>query len=281
MRSSIPASATAERGAGPRRRLRFAVAAVPLVLLIAAALAAPAWLPSPFAVTNPPLHPPSIRYPFGTDNLGRDVLSGVVYGARASLLLALLVIVQTASIGALIGSTTGYFGGWIDEIGMRITEVFQTIPRFFLAIVVIALFGPGIDRLAMVLGTTSWPELARLIRGEVLSYRQTEYVTAARALGAGTGAILRRHVLPQTVPVVLSYLGLLASQALLMEAALGFIGLGDPATMTWGLLVGQARAYLRAGWWLAVFPGAVITIAVLSVNLLVDLPGRRRPTPVL
>ena len=153
---------------------------------------------------------------------------------------------------------------------MRITEAFQVLPRFFLVAVVIAVFGPGIERLILILGLTSWPILARVVRGEVLAMRQLDYVLATEALGASRSHLIRHVLLPQVMPAVLVMLGLMMGQVLLIEAGLGFIGLGDPSVITWGTLVGDAAGFFRAAWWLVVFPGMAITAAVLGFNLTGD-----------
>ena len=157
-----------------------------------------------------------------------------------------------------------------DDALMRITELFQVVPRFFLVVVAVALFGPGIDRIVLTLGLTSWPVLARVIRGEVLTMRELDFIVAARASGATGTRILWREPLPNVMPSVAVLLGLLFGQVILVEASLGFLGLGDPNSVSWGLLAGQAQGFLRVAWWLAVFPGLAIAAAVLGVNLLAD-----------
>jgi peptide/nickel transport system permease protein len=169
-----------------------------------------------------------------------------------------------------VGALAGYHRGWIDEALMRMTELFQVIPRFFLAIITIALFGPGLDRIILTLGLTSWPILARVIRGEVMATRDLDFIRAAEAMGATTTRILWRQLMPVVTPTAAVTLGLLFGQVLLLDATLGFLGLGDPSSMSWGMLAAQAQGFLREAWWLALFPGLAIMMAVLGVNLLAD-----------
>ena len=242
-----------------------------------APLLAPA---DPFAISGPALAAPSAAHLLGTDGLGRDLLSGVVFGARTSLVVAGCSAGLVLLVGTAVGLVSGYVGGWLDDVLMRVTEAFQVLPRFFLALVVIAFFGPGLDRLVLVLGLTSWPILARVIRAEVLTLRQREFVDAARIAGASVPRILLREVLPNALPPAIALLGLLVGQIILIEAGLSFLGLGDPDAMSWGTLVSEAQRFLRVAWWLSVFPGLAIGVSVLGLNLLADaltdaLTGRR------
>ncbi len=164
----------------------------------------------------------------------------------------------------------GYWGRAVDDFLMRFTEVVQVVPRFFLAVLVVALFGAGIDRVVLVLGFTSWPVIARIVRGEVLVLRELEYVMAVRALGASHRRILLRHLLPSALPPTVVVISLTASSAILIEAGLSFIGLGDPELVSLGLLAGNAQPFLRVAWWTAVFPGLAIIALVLGLNLLGD-----------
>lgn len=224
----------------------------------------------PFALSASVLGPPSIAHPMGTDALGRDLLSGVLHGARASLLVALLVCLLAFTVGLVIGMTAGFRGGVADDLLMRVTEIFQVLPRFFLAIVAVGLFGPGLDRVVLTLGLTSWPVVARVVRGEVVATRELDFVLAARATGAPPSRIIWRELLPHVFPSAAVMLGLLFAQVLLIEASLGFFGLGDPNVLSWGVLAGQASGFLRVAWWLPFFPGLAITTAVLGFNLLAD-----------
>lgn len=292
MDTSTPEFASARDAEPPLRgRRRFAwrlfgspagfAGACCLVLVGAAAVLAATAAPfDPFSAVGPSLSPPSLDHPMGTDGLGRDVFSGVLFGARTSLLIAGGVGGLALGIGLVVGTISGYRGGWVDDVLMRITELFQTLPRFFLAIVVIAMFGPGLDRLILVLGFTSWAILARVVRAEVLSVREQEFVEAAVANGATAVRIVVREILPNVLPAAVVFLALVLAQVMLIEASLGFLGLGDPNAMSWGFLAGQAQRFLRVAWWLSFFPGMAIVVAVLGFNLLADalndvLAGRR------
>ena len=242
-----------------------------VALALGMAVLGPSLAPhDPFAITGESLVAPSAAHPMGTDALGRDVFSAVLYGARTSLLAAGAVGVIALVCGMIVGMVAGYRGGWMDDALMRATELFQVIPRFFFAIIAIAVFGPGLDRVILTLGLTSWPILARVVRGEVIAIRDLDFVRAAEAMGAPASHIVRYQLLPSVMPTVIVALGLLVGQVLLLEATLGFLGLGDPGAISWGMMAAQGQGFLRVAWWLALFPGLAITITVLGVNLLAD-----------
>lgn len=294
MQPSIRASASADLALGlpapgrlpatTRARLT-ALAATPagrigLVLLaitIGAALFAPLLATSdPFALSGPSLAPPTMAHPMGTDALGRDLFSGVLYGARTSLLIAATASLLAFGVGLCVGLTAGYAPPAWDGSLMRATEVFQVLPRFLIIIVAVALFGAGVIVLVLTIGLTSWPGLARMIRAEVVSLRQVDFVRAAVATGAPPLRVLRRELLPNVMPLAVTMLGLSFGQVLLLEATLGFLGASDPSSISWGMLAGQAQGYLRVAWWLALFPGLAIAAAVLGINLVVDSWSRPR-----
>jgi peptide/nickel transport system permease protein len=286
---SSPAAAVGPRAPrfGLFRILRTGGGLAGIVLLcglLAVALLAARIAPSdPFASVGPPLSAPTLGHPMGTDDLGRDLLSGVAHGTRTSLGLALAVSILTGLIGVIVGALAGWEGGRLDGALMRLTEFVQVVPRFFLAVIVIALFGAGLDRLAFVLALTSWPWIARVVRAEVLSLKQREFVEAARSLGAGRARVLLREVLPNALPPVVVAVSLSAASVILIEAGLSFLGLGDPDVVSLGYLANNAQRFLRVAWWMAVFPGAAIALAVLGLNLLGDglnevlNPRRGRP----
>ncbi len=224
----------------------------------------------PFAVVGPSLSAPSLDHVMGTDALGRDLFSAVVIGARTSLIVAGLVGVLVLAIGLVVGTLSSWWGGWADDALMRLTELFQVLPRFFLAVVVVAFFGSSLPLLILVLGLTSWPLLARVIRAEVLILKQREFVDAARVAGASSLRLVVREILPNALPAVSAFLGLVLAQVLLIEASLGFIGLGDPNVVSWGYLASQAQRFLRVAWWMSVFPGLAIAATVLGLNLVSD-----------
>lgn len=287
MRRSIPASGQSELApvaalrtlASRHRPLLVATLARPsgqvglalTLLTLAMALFGPLLSSvDPLALSGAPLAPPSRAHPMGTDALGRDLFSGVLRGGRTSLVVTLAVGALAFVCGVGTGMLAGYRGGWLDDALMRLAEVVQVMPRFFLVVVAIALFGPGLDRVVLTLGLTAWPVLARVVRSEVLTMRQADFVRAAEATGASGARIVVRELLPNVLPPALVMLGLLFGQVLLVEASLGFLGLGDPSALSWGVLAGQAQSYLRVAWWLPFFPGLAITLAVLGVNLLAD-----------
>lgn len=283
MPPSIPASLSAElRGLPPvaTPRTRFAAVVrrpaglVGLILIgitVVAALLAPVLaMTDPFAISGPSLAPPSLAHPMGTDALGRDLYSGVLYGARTSLLIATAAGLLAFACGLGIGLLSGYSGRLWDDLLMRVTELFQVLPRFLIIIVVVALFGAGLDVLVLTIGLSSWPSLARLVRAEVVSLRQVDFIRAAEATGASPMRVLRRDLLPNVMPAALTMLGLSFGHILLLEASLGFLGAADPNAVSWGMLAGQAQGFLRVAWWLPLFPGLAIAAAVLGVNLVVD-----------
>ena len=286
MPGSIPASATPEqsgiRWALGRRLPRaprclgvgtpaaLAGLALSLVLIGVALLAGRLAPDDPFRSVAAPLTPPSLTHPMGTDDLGRDVLAGVIHGARTSLVVTFSVTVLAALVGVTLGALSGFSPGALDDGLMRLTEFVQVVPRFFLAVIVIALFGAGTDRLVLVLGLTSWPQLARVVRAETLTLRTRDFVEAARSLGAPGWRILLRHVLPGVLPAIVVIVSLNAAGVILLESSLAFIGLGDPHVMSWGYLASNAQRFLRVAWWMAAFPGAAIALAVLGLNLLGD-----------
>jgi peptide/nickel transport system permease protein len=206
----------------------------------------------------------------GTDDLGRDLLAGVVHGARTSLMVAFAVTALAGLLGIGIGAVSGWRGGALDDVLMWITEFVQVVPRFFLAVVVIALFGPGVDRLILLLGLTSWPLIARVVRADVLSLRTRQFVEAAHALGARGPRILAREILPSVLPTAIVVASVNAGSVILLEAGLAFLGLGDPDVVSWGYLANNAQRFLRVAWWMVLFPGAAIALAVLGLNLVGD-----------
>ena len=247
------------------------VGLVLVALVVAGAALGPLVAPAdPWLVSGPSLSPPSGTHLLGTDALGRDLLSGVLWGARTSVLIAVLVGAIALVVGMGLGLVSGYVGGWLDHLIMRMTEFFQVVPRFLLAILVMAWFGNGLDRLVLVLGLTSWPLLARVVRAEVMALRELDFVRAAEATGASRFSVIRRELLPNLLAPALVMLGLLLGQVFLLEAMLGFLGLGPPNLMSWGRLAGEGQQLLRAAWWVPLFPGLAILLAVLGVNLSAD-----------
>lgn len=206
-------------------------------------------------------------FPLGTDMLGRDIVAGLAYGARVSLLVGVVSTLFAVLVGITFGALAGYFGGWIDDVLMRVTEFFQTIPQLAMAIVLVAIFTPSLPSIVLAIALVSWPPVARLVRAEVLSLREREFVEAAVVLGRPTSKILLDEILPNAMPPVIVTASLMVATAILTEAALSFLGLGDKNFMSWGFMVGAARTMLREAPMLTVFPGVAILLTVLAVNL--------------
>lgn len=243
-----------------------------VILLSAVALLAPWLAPAdPFSTSRDRFLPPgSEQFLLGSDHLGRDVLSGVMWGSRVSLLVGFSAAITATLIGILIGALSGYFGGWLDDVLMRVTELFQIIPRFVLAIIVVALFGSGLRNLIIVIGVLSWPQTARLVRGQYLRHRNLPYTESARVLGMSSMRIMFSEILPNILAPVIVVASLDVAQAILLEASLGFFGLGDPNLRSWGGMLNAAQGYLQRAWWMSVFPGLAISLAVLGFNLTGD-----------
>ncbi|MDQ3389030.1 MAG: ABC transporter permease [Gemmatimonadota bacterium] len=215
--------------------------------------------------------PPSAEHLMGTDKFGRDILSRVLYGARISLSIGFIAVGISITLGTLVGSLSGYYGGVVDGVLMRITDMMLAFPRLVLLIVVIALFEPSIWLVVIVLGLTGWMGTARIVRGEVLSLREREFVQAARALGMGDVRIILRHVIPNTLAPVIVSATLGIGLTILTEASLSFLGLGvQPPTASWGNMVSDGRDALISAWWIATFPGLAIVFTVIAFNLLGD-----------
>jgi peptide/nickel transport system permease protein len=239
-----------------------------LGLVTVAAIIAPLLAPNdPFEIIDKPFLKPFAEYLFGTDSLGRDMWSGLIHGARTTLIIAIVATLASVVFGTLIGALAGYFGGLIDDILMRLTEFFQTIPSFIFAIVLVAILAPSATSLIVAIAVVSWPPIARVVRGEVLSVRSREFVQAAVIAGQGDLAILFRQVLPNTLSPLIVTGSLLVATAILLESALSFLGLGAPNLMSWGFMVGAGRSFLRDAWWLVTIPGIAILLTVLSINL--------------
>jgi peptide/nickel transport system permease protein len=276
--------AAAREGLGHRRRpardfaRRFAssrpAVAASLFLLIVTLLAVFApWVAGydPLVGGADALRPPlGAGHLLGTDHLGRDIWAQLVYGARVSLTVGALAAGAAVLIGVLVGAVSGFVGGWVDTGLMRFAEFFQTLPRFVLALIIVAIFGGGIERTIFVIAILSWPQAARVVRSSYMSLREAPFVDAARVGGMGPAAIIMREILPNVVAPVIVIASLDVATAILLEAGLGFFGLGDPNHPSWGTMLNQAQQYLRLAWWMSVFPGLAIALTVLSCNLLGD-----------
>jgi peptide/nickel transport system permease protein len=251
-------------------RLAMAGAALVALLFFVAAF-------SPLLVRHRPetidvnsiLSPPSATHWLGTDDLGRDVFSRMVYGSRISLSVGFVAVGIATAIGLVLGALAGYFGGWIDEIIMRFVDVMLTIPTFFLILAVIAFLTPNIYNIMIVIGVTSWMGVARLVRAEFLTLKTRDFVIAAAAMGVSDMGIIFRHILPNAMAPALVSATLGVAGAILTESALSFLGIGvQPPTPSWGNILTQGKDYIELAWWLSVFPGLAILITVMGYNLL-------------
>lgn len=215
------------------------------------------------------LMPPSPAHYLGTDTLGRDVLSRIIYGSRVSLKVGFVAVGLATLIGLLVGALAGYYGGWVDQGLMRLVDLMLCFPAFFLILAVIAVLEPSIWNIMVVIGLTGWMGVARLVRAEFLSLREREFVTAARALGAGDARLILRHMLPNALAPVMVSATLGVAGAILTESALSFLGLGvQPPTPSWGNILTAGKDNIEIAWWLSVFPGLAILVTVMSYNLL-------------
>jgi len=225
----------------------------------------------PFEITAAPMTPPfSEDALLGTDYLGRDVLTTLVYGGRATLLVGAVAAFLSVTIGITLGAMSGYYGGRVDAVLMRVTEFFQVLPALLFAMVVVTLFSPTLLTITLAIGVVSWTGTARLTRAEFMKYRNLEFVRAERAIGAGHARIIWRVILPNALPPLIVSATLAIGSAILFEAALSFLGLGDQNRMSWGLMIGASRQYVLSCWWAVAFPGAAIFVTVLAVSLIGD-----------
>jgi peptide/nickel transport system permease protein len=267
----------------PRRRLaRPWIAGLGFAVIVAAtslAALAPALAPADPIRNNLPdrLTPPmwvdggSREHPLGTDALGRDVASRLVYGARVSLVVGFSAVVIAGALGVVVGLVAGYYGGRPDDLLMRLGDVQLAFPALLLAIAVLSVLGASLANVVLVLGVTGWVTYARIVRGETLSLKHRDFVEAARALGARDGDIVRRHILPNVLPPISVVATFSVARTIIAEASLSFLGLGiPPPAPSWGAMLDEGRNYLTTGWWLALFPGLAILAVVLGINLVGD-----------
>ena len=211
------------------------------------------------------------QHPLGTDTLGRDVASRLLFGARVSLIVGLSAVILAGVLGVALGLVSGWYRGWVDDLVMRAGDVQLAFPVLVLAVAVLAVLGASLMNLIVVLGATSWITYARIVRGEVLTLRERDFVAAARALGAADAWILRRHLLPNVLPPITVVATFSVARTIIAEASLSFLGLGIPAPEpSWGAMLDEGRNYITTGWWLALFPGVAILLLVLGINLVGD-----------
>ncbi|MFY7958770.1 MAG: ABC transporter permease [Elsteraceae bacterium] len=241
-----------------------------LLCVLAMAVSADALFPrDPLALAGRPLIWPgdNPRFWLGTDNSGRDIAAQIFHGARISLLIGGVATSIAIAIGVLVGAVAGYYGGWIDTVLMRLTEAFQTLPNFLLLLVLVAVFGSTLTTVTIAIGVVSWPAPARLTRAEFLSLRERDYVQACRTIGMSDARIIFGEILPNALPPVIVYAGVVMAVAILLESALAFLRLSDPNAASWGNLIGLGRDVLRTQWYVSAIPGVAILLTVLAVSL--------------
>ncbi len=241
-----------------------------LAALVALALGAPVMAPGdPLAVGAPPLLRPweDAAHPLGTDRLGRDVLAGLLHGTRTTLLVALASAATALGVGTAVGTLAGFLGGVVDEVLMRVTEAFQTVPAFLLTLALISVTGPRVTTIVLGIALGAWMQPARIARAEVLSLRERDFVAAARVIGMGRMEIAFREILPNALTPVVSLGAVIVAAAVLIESALSFLGMGDPNRVTWGTMIAEGRSQLRSAAYLSVIPGLALVATVLSIHL--------------
>ena len=242
--------------------------AILILVLFMAAIAGVIYPNDPFSLAGKPLSGPGVNgFLLGSDSLGRDVASGIAHGAKTSLLIGLIATLAAVFIGIIFGAFAGYYGGRIDDVLMRITEVFQTIPSFVFAILLVAIMKPSIESIVIAITVVSWPGVARLVRAEFLSLKNREFVQACHTLGMSDVRIMLREILPNCLSPIIVIGSLMVATAILIESGLAFLGLGDPNIMSWGFQIGAGRTMLRSAWWVCTFPGVAILVTVLAINL--------------
>ncbi len=266
--------------ARPTAIFGFAVFAAIVVIALAAPLI---FARGPFSIVGMPLLPPGAPGLLaGSDVLGRDMVVGLAYGARISLLVGVTSTLCAAGLGVLLGAIAGYYGGLVDDLLMRVTEFFQIIPSFVLLMVLVAFMQPSLGSTVIGIALISWPQVARVVRGEFLSLRSREFVQAARVLGMGDAQIIFTQILPNALPPIVVVSSMMVGGAILTESALSFLGLGDPNLLSWGSMIGGSRSAMWVAWWTTVLPGAAIMVTVLALNFIGDglndalNPRRRR-----
>ncbi len=252
-----------------RNKPALAGVAVLVLITLAAVLAGLLFPASPWDMVGTPFIWPGRdpEFPLGTDMMGRDLAAGLFHGARVSLVIGLVATAVAVFLGVAIGAAAGYYGGRIDQLLMRVTELFQTLPPFIFAIVVVAILRPSVQTIVVAIGLVSWPAVARLVRAEFIALREREFVHAAVAMGMGDLRIVLTQILPNGLPAIIVTGSLNVATAILLEGGLAFLGLGDPNVMSWGTIIGAGRDALRSAWYIATLPGIAILFTVLAINL--------------
>jgi peptide/nickel transport system permease protein len=254
---------------------RSGLIALAFIVALALAGALVGFVPglNPHTLGNDALQPPSAQYLMGTDDLGRSVLAGVLYGIRISLTVGFFAALVATVLGVLIGAVSGFYGGWLDTLIMRVAEFFQVVPSFILAAVIVAMSGPGLAQIVLIVGLLAWPQVARVMRGEVMRVKQLEFVDAVRCMGIPEHKVLFGEVIPNAVAPVLAVGTLIVGQAILLEAALSFLGLTSAELVSWGRMLNSGQRMLFNAWWLSFFPGVAIFLTVLAFNVFGDAVG--------
>lgn len=253
-----------------RRRYLAVLGLLLLVLILLCASFGPLVMPGdPWQIVAKPYLWPGqdVAHPLGSDILGRDILQGLVHGARVSLAVGIVATAAALGIGISVGAMAGYFGGLIDDALMRIAEIFQTIPHFMFAFVLVAIFKASLVTIVIAIAIVSWPPIARLVRAQFLSLREREFVQSCVAIGMSRQKIIFAQILPNALAPVIVMASILVASAILTESGLSFLGLGDPNQMSWGTMVGFGRQSLRTAWYMAALPGMAILLTVLAINL--------------
>lgn len=250
----------------PAAVLGLVLLAVVLVLALSAGGLFPR---NPLSLTGRPLQWPldNPRFWFGTDNTGRDIAAQIFHGARISLLIGVVATSIAIVVGVVVGAVAGFYGGWVDEVLMRVTDAFQILPNFLLLLLLVAVFGSRIETVVIAIGVVSWPAPARLTRAEFLSLRHREFVEAGRLSGLGDLKLIFGEILPNALPPVIVYASVVMATSILLESSLAFLDLSDPNVPSWGNLVGKGRAVLRTEWFVSAIPGIAILLTVLAVSL--------------
>jgi peptide/nickel transport system permease protein len=278
LKTPTPAQPVATAASPARAALRqflrspsgVAGATLLLPLILATIFGPMFYTTDPLEIVGLPFSPPDADALLGTDYLGRDVLAGLIHGGRATMTVGAVAALITIVIGVSVGALSGFFGGWIDSLLTKISEFFQVLPPLLFAMVLVTLFGPKLTTITIAIGAVSWTAAARLTRAEFMRLRDLDFIKASRAAGAGNWHLIMRVVLPNALPPIIVSATLAIGVAILFEGGLSFLGLGDPNTMSWGLMIGQNRNYVLDAWWAVTFPGAAIFLAVLAVSLVGD-----------
>ena len=255
-----------------RRDKRAMVGLVIIIIFILCALLGRLAAPyDPDAQDYELLAAPTIGHPLGTDNVGRDVLSRIIVGARISMVVGLSTVILAAVVGIVLGVAAGYYGGWMDMLVMRLIDILWAFPNFILAVMLVAIFGLGLANVIVAIALAYVDDFARVIRGMVLMLKEEDFVTAGRAMGSSNGRLMFKHIFPNALPPVIVQASVFVAAAILAEAGLTFLGLGvSPLTPTWASILNDARPFFTRAWWLATFPGLVIMLIVLAVNFVGD-----------